>query len=209
MEMNTGTPNGYERRKSRKRAQILTAATELFRENGFSHVSINQIADKANVSQVTIYNHFGDKYHLVEAVVMRIANEKIDEYRSILSGDGPWIERLRTVIVDKKKTLRDYRGEYLETLYSEYPDLVREVRTMQLSAREGITYPFLDEGRELGYVPADVSNDAVATFLQVVMRGFDESKDILHRFGEDPELFDQVFDVLTFGLVRDTSTAAT
>ena len=75
----------------------------MFREKGFSRVSINQIADKAGVSQVTIYNHFGDKYHLVEAAVMRISEEKIDEYRSILLGDGPWIERLRTVIVDKKR----------------------------------------------------------------------------------------------------------
>ena len=201
MAENDSSTSGYDRRKKRKREQILTAATGLFSEGGFARTSITRIAEAAAVSPVTIYNHFGDKYALVEAVVIRMAEGKIEEYRRILSSPRPWLERLRTVIIDKKKTLRMFRGEYLLTLYRECPSLVERMRDIQLDVREGITYPFLDEGRRLGTVPAYISNDAVATFLQLVMRGFDESPEILDRISEDPALFDQVYDLITYGMV--------
>ena len=100
-------PNGYERRKQRKRAQILAAATEIFRRQGISRVSVAQIADHAGVSQVTIYNHFGDKAGLVEAVLVGVAEQRIEAYREILKADAPWSERLARVVRDKRRLLRD------------------------------------------------------------------------------------------------------
>jgi len=201
MESPKSFTSGYERRKSRKRSQILAAAMELFKKKGFSHVSVAQIAEQAGVSKVTIYNHFGDKYNLVEAAITELAEEKAEEYRKSLTSGAPWIERFRTVILNKKKTLRAFGGEFLETLYREYPDQVKRIREVQLRTRAGITYPFLDEGRRLGHVPENVSNKAVAAYLQVLMRGFDESTDILHAAVEEPDLIEQIFDLIMFGLV--------
>lgn len=48
--------NGFERRKERKKESIRQAAMQLFMEHGMRKVSIGEIADKAGVSQVTIYN---------------------------------------------------------------------------------------------------------------------------------------------------------
>ncbi len=194
--------NGYERRKRRKRAQIVTAAVELFRDRGFNRASMNQIAERANVSQVTIYNHFGDKRGLVEEVLRQMTMERIDLYREILTSDAPWPERLRTVMLDKKQLLREYQGEFIETIYREYPDLIRELRDLQDHARTSITCPFLDEGRSRGFVPADISNDAVATYLQVIAKGIDESPALLRRFGEEPTLFDEFYELIVYGMVR-------
>ncbi len=194
--------SGYERRKSRKRAQILAAAMELFKEKGVSQVSVAQVAQRAGVSQVSIYNHFRDKHGLVETAFTRLTEEKTEEYRRILRSEAPWIERLRTVVRDKKKTLRDFRGELLETIYREYPDLIRRLAEAKLRVRESLTYPFLDEGRRLGHVPAEVCNEAVEAYLRIIMRGFDESPDIHHRTAEEPGLMDQIYDLTLFGLVR-------
>ncbi|MBN2049305.1 MAG: helix-turn-helix transcriptional regulator, partial [Spirochaetales bacterium] len=54
-------------RKTRIREKIITTAVLLFQEVGFSHVSIARIAEQAGVSQVTVFNHFGNKYNLIEA----------------------------------------------------------------------------------------------------------------------------------------------
>ena len=51
--------DGFNRRKEQKKESIRRAALELFKVYGFKKVSINDIASKAGVSQVTIYNHFG------------------------------------------------------------------------------------------------------------------------------------------------------
>ena len=58
--------NGFERVKEKKRA-IKEAAFVLFSERGFNEVKIEHIAKEANVSQVTIYNHFGSKDALFRA----------------------------------------------------------------------------------------------------------------------------------------------
>lgn len=44
-----------------KRNAVLQAATNLFFEHGYAATSIEQVAEKAGVSKVTIYNHFGGK----------------------------------------------------------------------------------------------------------------------------------------------------
>ncbi len=52
-----------------KRAAILEAAKALFSAHGFDGVSMDQIAQAAGVSKLTVYSHFGDKDGLLAAAV--------------------------------------------------------------------------------------------------------------------------------------------
>ena len=53
----------------RKRAAILQAAVEEFRERGFYAASMNHIAELAEVSKRTVYKHFDNKETLFEAII--------------------------------------------------------------------------------------------------------------------------------------------
>ncbi|WP_246024388.1 TetR/AcrR family transcriptional regulator [Azospirillum ramasamyi] len=52
-----------------KPAQIMEAAGALFLEHGYSAVSMDTVAKKANVSKATLYAHFGSKEELFRAMV--------------------------------------------------------------------------------------------------------------------------------------------
>jgi len=52
-----------------KRGFILSAATKLFCEQGFSTTSMEQIAKEAGVSKQTVYSHFGSKDELFTASI--------------------------------------------------------------------------------------------------------------------------------------------
>ena len=52
-----------------KQAQIMEAAGTLFLEHGYSAVSMDAVAKKANVSKATLYAHFGGKEELFRAMV--------------------------------------------------------------------------------------------------------------------------------------------
>jgi TetR/AcrR family transcriptional repressor of mexJK operon len=52
-----------------KRAAIVQAARALFTREGFEAVSMDAIAAEAGVSKRTVYNHFGDKESLFEAII--------------------------------------------------------------------------------------------------------------------------------------------
>jgi len=52
-----------------KRQQILSAAINLFVEQGYSATSMEQIAKNADVSKQTVYSHFGNKDDLFSASI--------------------------------------------------------------------------------------------------------------------------------------------
>ena len=68
---NGNSATGLRPSSEAKREAILDAATEAFFEAGFAGASIEAIAQAANVSKVTVYNHFGDKKGVFTAAVER------------------------------------------------------------------------------------------------------------------------------------------
>ena len=65
-------PQKKARRKSPKRAAVIEAATEEFLSRGFSGTSMDRIAEVANVSKRTVYDHFPSKDDLFQAIVDEI-----------------------------------------------------------------------------------------------------------------------------------------
>lgn len=57
------------RDKSRKRAMILDGAIDVFISMGYELASMDKIAETAGVSKRTVYNHFGSKENLFQAIV--------------------------------------------------------------------------------------------------------------------------------------------
>lgn len=61
-----------ETRRSPKRETILEAAIAAFRDDGYECTSMDRIAERACASKRTVYNHFGSKEALFQAVVERL-----------------------------------------------------------------------------------------------------------------------------------------
>lgn len=66
------------RRKSPKRAAVVEAALEEFLTHGFSGTSMDRIAEVANVSKRTVYDHFPSKDDLFQAIIDEIL-ERVGE----------------------------------------------------------------------------------------------------------------------------------
>ena len=63
-----GTKERRAREKEQLRRQILSAARELFVNEGYENVSMRKIADKIEYSPTTIYLYFEDKADLLDSV---------------------------------------------------------------------------------------------------------------------------------------------
>jgi TetR/AcrR family transcriptional regulator of autoinduction and epiphytic fitness len=57
------------RDKSKKRATILDGAIDVFISMGYELASMDKIAETGEVSKRTVYNHFGSKENLFQAIV--------------------------------------------------------------------------------------------------------------------------------------------
>jgi AcrR family transcriptional regulator len=74
--------NRRERKKEKTRESLINCAIEFFREKGFHETSMEEIAEKTDVSKGTIYNYFKDKESILVAyfqVLIFNHSEKIDE----------------------------------------------------------------------------------------------------------------------------------
>src|SRR6195952_1002102 len=58
-----------------REAQLIEVAENTFAERGFKSVSMDEIADRAQISKPVLYDHFGSKDGLLAAVVVRIRTE--------------------------------------------------------------------------------------------------------------------------------------
>ncbi|MDE0695499.1 MAG: TetR/AcrR family transcriptional regulator [Boseongicola sp.] len=86
------------KRTERKRKDIIDAAIDEFREQGFLGAKTTSIARKANVSSRTLYNHFDSKEALFEA----IAGIMVERNRSMepvpLDRDRDFVEQLKDAL---------------------------------------------------------------------------------------------------------------
>ena len=60
-----------------KRQMILEAAKSLFLKQGFHGSTMNQIAQEAGVTKLTVYNHFQDKANLFTCAIEQTCEESI------------------------------------------------------------------------------------------------------------------------------------
>lgn len=83
MQMNVGRPKDLI-----KRQQILDAAKALFLKQGFHGCSMNQIAQDAGVSKLTVYNHFQDKATLFSCAIAETCEQSINAIPLELHSDS-------------------------------------------------------------------------------------------------------------------------
>ncbi|MGH0033962.1 MAG: TetR/AcrR family transcriptional regulator [Myxococcota bacterium] len=65
-ESSTSEPGLRDRKRQRARAEIEAAATALFEERGVDGVPMREIAERALVSEATLYNYYANKAALVD-----------------------------------------------------------------------------------------------------------------------------------------------
>jgi Transcriptional regulator len=81
-----------DRRILRTKQSIKKAFLELFSEKDFEQMTINEIAERANVNRGTVYLHFTDKYDLLDKCIEDHVNELISLCKkredNTISSDG-------------------------------------------------------------------------------------------------------------------------
>lgn len=117
-------------------AEILNAATQLFREKGFLGTTTQELADAVGLVKGTLYYHIGSKEELLYRIHEQVTEEGITRWRAIIdaAGDLPASEVVRRMIVEHCLIIDEYRdwvavfSDEMKYLSGELRDQVRERR---------------------------------------------------------------------------------
>jgi AcrR family transcriptional regulator len=79
------------------RERILAEASALITEQGLAATTVDQIADRVDISQTTFFNYFPNKAALVAALVARLVDVWNGVVEQAHTADAPTVEKVRTL----------------------------------------------------------------------------------------------------------------
>jgi len=119
-----------DRNRTAQRARILDAARSLFASRGFDAVTMGDVAQQAGVVRATVFNQFGSKGALVEALTEGVLEA--------------WAGMLEHALADETtstptlvRALFDQMGLGIEQFHGFYRGVFREIMKIQVGLEEG------------------------------------------------------------------------
>ncbi len=158
--------NGYEKRTELKKELILNAAEKMFFQNGFANTNIVDIAKKANVSKVTLFNYYGSKDELARQVMKRYLQNLLNIGRAVLSEQIPYQDKiLKLFSIDngsqsilKEAFSDEARSDpYIQQLYSE-----------ECSCITSFILTVIQSGKDNGSIDPSIPSEALLSYIYAI-----------------------------------------
>jgi AcrR family transcriptional regulator len=133
------------------RERVLARAGDLFAERGFDEVTMADIAAAAGVARATVFNYFGSKHALIEALTETV----LEFFRDLL--DAALLDPTTTT-PDLVRGLFEQMAHGIESQRGFFRGVFREIARIELGLDEGV-------------VAQRANDEAYARLLQLVERG--------------------------------------
>lgn len=166
--------DGYQRRTEKKKEQIRNSAFELFSIYGVEKVSIAEIAKKAKVSPVTIYNYFGSKEDLLKEVLSDFMNKELESYQELLNSDLPFPKKVEKTIFEKREAAKAFNAEFLKSITD--PFLKEFINDFTNNKAIPMLMDLIEQGRKEGYVNKSISTEAIIIYIHTFSESIQRSE---------------------------------
>jgi len=152
------------RARDEKREAVLRTAVQLFLEQGYHRTTLNDVAERLNITKPALYNYFRGKDEILFEC-WAIGQERVDDcIEEIDSGSGTGMAKLRKLIVRYAEVMTTDYGKSLVRF--DIRDLTEHNRKIVATAKKKIDRAFrryIREGIEDGSIrPCDIKLSAFA-----------------------------------------------
>src|SRR5262245_11581383 len=130
--MSAAAPGRRDRNRAEQRERILDAARVLFASRGFDAVTMGEVAEEAGVVRATVFNHFGSKHALIEAITASVFDYYAQMLDRALADDTSAAPAL-------VRALFEHMGAGIEQFHGFYREVFREIMKIQVGLEEGST----------------------------------------------------------------------
>ena len=158
--------NGFEKLKEKKKEAILRIVKAFVL--WVAKTTISQIAAEAEVSQVTIYNHFNDKKTLLRTLIIQYAEEKLDEYQAILRDPAvPFQTKVEKIILRKSEYAGIFTPGLLEEAIQKDEVLNQYVNDFYQQYSLPLFMELVKSGQESGEISRDLSMNSILAYMEM------------------------------------------
>ena len=148
--------------------RILLAAGELFDKQGFHAVSMKNIANAANVSEMTVFRHFSSKKQVLEAVIKRMTY--VPSLKEVFKDKLCWELEADLLLISQtyQKMMKENQFAFLITLREEktVPEISEFVRQGPPQFK-AFLMEYFQTMQEKGYIVTENTEAMVLAFMAV------------------------------------------
>lgn len=180
----------YKAARPDRKTEIVAHSATLFKEKGYSAVTMRDIAQSLDIKAASLYNHITSKQEILSLVVLGIAREYTNTIEQIVSSSETAVDKLKQVIaLHIDITVRNPDG--LASLNNDWMHLPPADLALFLSMRESYENHFraiVKSGIESGELRAFNAEVIIFSMLSTLRTLYlwygkkpDFSPEILHR----------------------------
>ena len=92
-----------------KRAEIIAAAAEVFREKGYQAATLNDVAERLGTDRASLYYYVADKQELFHESIKGVLEQNLSQAEEIYASDLPPLEKLSALVAT---LLESYEANY-------------------------------------------------------------------------------------------------
>lgn len=202
--------DGFEKRRQNKKEAILTASLELFKEFGYNKVTVAEIAKRASVSQVSIYNFFESKENLKKELIRKLLKEHITSSLNILETCDTIKIKFEKLILSKIDYFKSFSshfiiesidrnvftkeiGTYLPKEYVDEEDYKKLINAIQ---------KFFEEGKKEGIFNDSISTQVMLYYIEIFQNYLINNPSVMLEFEHNPVLPKDIFSLFLYGFMK-------
>lgn len=165
-EMKKASKGRVERRRDRRRAEIVRAATQFLALRGYHGLNLEGVAEEADIAKATLYHYFSSKDQLVFEALESLTQFVLDRLSTRIAETGGLDakERLRVLIDEQALILTDTAPE-VAAVFS-YPQSWPEPMMAALKDKRRRHDAFFRDALTRGLDNGTLHTDSVDTSLQ-------------------------------------------
>ncbi len=160
--------NGFQLRREKKMEDILEAAFELFSADGIKNVSITEIAEKANVSRVSIYNFFGSKEKLVRQSCFYFMDKIMKDLQLLVKSDLSFQEKFEKMFSISIESANDISEDFYQSQFLKDPIVLEFLEEYKNNKSIPLLMDLIDQGKKEGYIDSELSSEAILLYINSI-----------------------------------------
>ena len=166
-----------------KKEQILIASTSLFRHQGYSSTSMQDIASKLAIKPASLYNHIGSKHEILEELLNRGAQMFLAGLKDIAGSTLSSLEKLEKIISLHVKLAIEYT-DLMALMAVEWRHLEKPSKSSYINRRDqyeegvrAILKKAIADG-SVATVDPEIALFTILTTLQRLYAWYDRHKEV-------------------------------
>ena len=186
-----------------KKGPIIAAAIKLWRQaHNINKVSLEEVAREAGVSPTTVYNNFGTREGLVQAVIRHLSDQIMDKMLALKESDLSFPAKMQAMVSAKLNTVSGMQSDIIEKIWTD-PGSRRYIEEITERQAKPLMKAIVEEGQRQGYIHPDIPPELFVLYFNILQAGCEASKQEIARVSNDKAMMVKLARLMYFGVFRN------